>query len=71
MSKGKLLIGLTFQPSFIKEEQREQRDGGCQTSRSALTFCHFPPLPLLFCEVGGVGVEGGREGEELEEGQKK
>lgn len=48
MSEGKLLIGLTFQQSFIRDEQREQTDRGSQTTRSALTFCPFPPLPVFW-----------------------
>lgn len=43
MSEGKLLIGLTFQQSVIREERRGLKDGGRRTSRSALTFCHLPP----------------------------
>lgn len=59
MSEGKLLIGLTFQPNVIREEQLRE-DGGRQTFRAALTFCHFP-LPALFFFHGVEGGVGGGE----------
>lgn len=55
MSEGELLIGLTFLPSVVREEQREQKDGGCRNLPLGNDILSLS-APALFLSMVGGGV---------------